>query len=251
MDGNPKMIPASGSGFVFLNSKSIFVEYIDIIRAPYFFMMYSLSKHPLPDNSALDLSSIRDISEEKLAELYYGRRHQNPLYGFAKFGADFDKLDIVMDRSIEAFTIENSPLLKFADTIKILMHTDSLLTKKVFIYYPYDNPAIRADVKSTFAFSKDIEFVCGDLNEALKKVPEDSTYVFSDVMKVDNLFNLGKLNMASLIFPYEYGYNYEDPSDPNGKLLVDLDKYRESTIFKVDFFLASIDRDALKMPEKQ
>lgn len=248
MEEKKVMVPISSGDFVFLNSKAIFVEYVDIIRAPYFFMMYALTKNDLPENSAVDTSPIRNMTEQQLSDFYYGRRYQNPLYSLAKFGADFNVLDMVLDRSIGGITIENSPLLKFSDTIKILMHADSLLTKKVFIYYPYDNPAIRADVKKTFYFSNDIEFVCGDLDEALKKVPADSTYCFSDAMKIENLFNLGKLNLSSILLPYEYGYNYEDPNNTNGKLLVDLDKYRESTIFKVDFFLASIDRNALETP---
>lgn len=237
-----KMIPTHDDS-VFMNSKSVFVEYIDLIRSPYFYILRGIANSKMSNiNSVFDLSKIQGKSDIELIEYYYHRRHQNPLYDLAKPGADYDKLDKIMDGTIErdGELLMYSPELNMVDAITILMHTDSLLVKKVFIYYPYENQNIRSDVNTLFGFNENIEFVTGDLDEVLKAVPEDSTYVFSDIMKIETLAKLEKLNLSSIVLPYEYGYNYEHPGDIGGNLLLDLDKFRDTSLFKIDFFIASI-----------
>lgn len=253
-DSNIKMV-ARCSDSVFFNSKSIFVEYIDIIRSPYFLLLYGLSKTSNPvRNSAIDVSRIYGLSEKDLTDFYYNRRNQNPLYDIAKPGVDYDKLDMSVDSCIaeNADLTVYSPELNFVNVIRILMHTDSLLVKKIYIYYPYDNPNIKRDIATLYEFNRNIEFIYGDLSDVLKTIPEDSTYVFSDITKIEVLHDLGKLNMSSIVLPYEYGYNYEDPTDITGNLLIDLDAYRKDSVFKVDFFLASVDSGSLEnSTEKQ
>lgn len=238
-----KMV-ARCTDFIFFNSKSVFVEYVDVIRSPYFLLLYGLSNSKnLDRNSVLDMSKIHGLNVNDLSSFYYSRRNQNPLYDLAKSGADYNMLDKTVDDCIRSDSdlITYSPELNFANTIRILMHTDSLLVKKVYIYYPFDNPVIRSDIDELYEFNKDIEFVHGDIETVLAGIPDDSTYVFSDITKVEVLAKLGKLNLSSLVIPYEYGYNYADSHDITGKLLIDLDAYAKDSFFKVDFFLASVD----------
>lgn len=245
----------AGNDFVFLNSKSVFIEYIDIIRAPYFFMLYGLSKSDQTNPmSVLDLSPILGKSDTEISEFYYTRRNQNPLYDLAKDGADYAKLDDLLDISIESDPeiLRYSPELNCVNAISSLLRNDDILVKKIYVYYPYPNAVVESDVMDTiFHFTKNVEFVSGPLEDVLKSVPDDSTYIFSDISKIDTLARVGKLNLASVVLPFEYGYNYEDPTDVTGNLVINLDAYMKENLFKIDFFLASIDTSSLESTEKQ
>ena len=62
---------------VFLNSESIFIEYVDIIRATYYPLLNLMRKHE--EHPLYDLSKINNLSVEEFGDWYIGRKHQNPL----------------------------------------------------------------------------------------------------------------------------------------------------------------------------
>ena len=78
------------------------------------------------------------------------------------------------------------------------------------------------------------EILTGDIVDALKKVPDDSTYAFSDITNVNALEYVGKLQYSSIIIPQEYGYNVDD-----GKFIIDFDLLRKEAVFKLDQFYAT------------
>ena len=63
---------------VFLNSKSIFVEYVDLIKPTYYPLIQFMSKKET-DDTIYDLSKIHGLNNEELGDWYVGRKHQNPL----------------------------------------------------------------------------------------------------------------------------------------------------------------------------
>lgn len=237
-----KMVIRS-SDSVFLNSKCVFVEYIDIIKSPYFLLLYAMSTSKESLKEPFDVSPIRNAkTSTDLAEWYYGRKNQNPFIDLIpddKIGdVDLDKVDELLNHQLEeaSSVVKVTTALNFASVIKKLMHSDSILVPKVYIYYPYDNPVIREDVENTFD-NPDIQFVCGDLKEILKNVPNDSTFVFSDITNVLLLEELGKLDMSSIIIPLDYNYN----KDENGRFIVDTQTLAKDHVFKLNYFLASTD----------
>lgn len=234
---------------IFYNSKCVFVEYIDLVRSPYFSLLYAFSKNPpeLPDDSVFDFSRIIGKEPEELSEFYYERSSQNVLYDLLADteGVDYDKLDQILDQTLTAELVTSSPLLNVHDAIQYLMWKDSLVAKEVRIWYPYPNPVIENDVKSAFDFSRDIKFISGPIEKALEEIPTDSTYFFSDITKIEVLAELGKLSFASVVTPIEYGYNYSDPKDKSSPLLVNLLEYSKDSTFKFDQCVASIDLSVL------
>lgn len=229
--------------FLFTNSKSIFIEYIDIIRAPYFSFLNALMKSPHIENSIFDYSKIEGLTEEGLGHFYYNRRNQNFLYDLVKEGVnpDYDKLDMVLDNGLKDVPelVTLSPELNFVEVLRKLMWKDSLIANKVYIYYPFDNPSIKKDVADTFSFNIDIKFVSGDLEDVLKDVPTDSTYVFSDITKIELLDKMDRIQLSSILVPKDYGYNYEDPEDRNSNLLVNISDYSKEFMFHFNTFSAS------------
>lgn len=236
-----KMIIRS-SDSVFLNSKCVFVEYIDIIKSPYFLFLYAISSSD--DKKILkepfDMEPIRNIKDpDELATWYYCRRNQNPLFDLIPDSrisvTNFDKVDEFIDAQLREneILITGSSPLNFVEVIKKLM-TDSILVPKVIIWYPYNNPNIRKDIKELFENSY-VEFVYGDISKCLKDIPQDSTYVLSDITNLIVLEELGKLDMSSILLPVDFKYNLDEEE----KSLIDLDQLQNDHIFKINHFVAT------------
>lgn len=237
---NEKMMIRSTDS-IFLNSKSIFVEYIDIIKSPYFLFLYALMsaedkvlKEPFDTEILKSLESI-----EALSEWYYCRHSQNPLIDLIPEEnisfTNFDKVDEFMDLQLREsdVIIKGSSPLNFVNVINRLM-TDSLLVPKVYIWYPYDNPNIGEDVRTLFK-NEDIEFMHGNIGRCLKEIPQDSTYVFSDISNILVLEELNKLDMSSILIPVDFAYNLDEKKE----LLLDIDGLQKDHVFKINKFVAT------------
>lgn len=229
---------------LFMNAKVLFVEYADIIRAPYLILMKILSESGL-ENGGLqepfDISPIKGLSSEDLVLWYYQRKDQNPLVDLIPK----EKLSDVRLSDVDAFLqrqIEDHPEfvdvafpLNFMDVIGNLFLGENHMVDKVLIYHPVDNPAIRADVERTFN-GMPVEFVYGDFKEAIVDFkPGTATYVFSDVTNIQVLADAGKLEQSSILVPAEYSYNFTE----EGEWKIDFNAYMKDTIFKIDFFYAT------------
>ena len=228
---------------IFLNSKVLFVEYIDIIKSPYFILLTVLSEKE--DSGILDpfdISEIKGLPEEKLAEWYYLRKNQNfllDLISEEKRGDVKTKdVDHFLDKQLRSSyeLIKYARPLNFSDVISKVYRNDDLLVKKAIIYYPYDNPNVRRDVEESFPDSP-VEFAYGNILDVLKEIPTDSTYVFSDISKVIALEEADKLDYSSLIIPEDYNYN----RDEEGNFIIDFDAYRKGHIYKLNRFYATIE----------
>lgn len=224
---------------VFLNSQSIFVEYVDLIKPTYFPLIQFMAKKE--DNPVYDISKIRGLKDEELGDWYVARKHQNPLMDLLKddmidqFSSTY--LDEVLDTQIKEVPelVQMAPMFNMGEVLLKLFESDNYLVKKFFIWYPRENSSIINDIETCFEpIMKYGEILVGNITEALKKVPEDSTYVFSDITNVNALEYVGKLPYSSIIIPQEYGYNAED-----GKYIIDFDLLRKDTVFKLDQFYAT------------
>ena len=88
------------------------------------------------------------------------------------------------------------------------------------------------------------KYVYGDLVKVLKEneITSNSTFVFSDITKINSLKEAGILNLSSVIIADRYGYNYGGENE----VVIDLEKYLSEDTFKLDFFdnLNSLEIDA-------
>lgn len=220
---------------IFYNCESIFIEYNDIIKAPMFTLL-SVAKNNERLKEIMDFDKIHKLSTKGLLEWYVTRKHYNPFEDLIKQEVPYDKANIdgllYSQLSCSSKFIEYSEPLLFVQTLRVLISRE--IVKKIFIYSPIKLPGLEDDLK--LYLDKDINFLYGELEECLKLVPNDSTYVLSDIEKVNIIDKCNKLNMSAVIIPYSYRYNYKLNSKINFK--VDFDKLFEKSVFKYGFFRA-------------
>lgn len=222
---------------LFFNINSLFVEYNDIIRSPYFLLLYVFIKNTDIEVPFLDLSIFKDMGDDEIIQWYYARRFQNPF------------LDLVTDpdattENLNTFTnnqllanenlISASPELKFVTVLRNFIDNGSTLVPKIYIWHPYENPAIKEDIDSLFE-SNIFEVVYGKIEDVIPNIPENSTYVFSDFSNVEVLANLNRLNMESIILPKDYSYN-----KIGDQYIIDIERYKKEYVCKIDLFYASL-----------
>ena len=229
---------------LFMNSKVLFVEYIDVIRAPYLILLKLLVESKL-ENSGLmepfDISPIKGLTSEELVLWYYQRRDQNPFVDLIPkekmSNVRLSDVDAFMERQIKEhpeFVDVAFPLI-FSDVITNLFLGDNHIVDRVMIYHPVNNPSIREDVERTF-HDNPVEFVYGDFKDIIKDFElGTATYVFSDVTNIQVLADAGKLEQASILVPAEYSYNFNEDNEWK----IDFGAYQKDTIFKLDFFYAT------------
>lgn len=239
---NEKMMIRSADS-VFLNAKAVFVEYIDVIRSPYFSLLSLLVETNHQLQPPFDINPLLGLDEDGLIAWYYARRNRNFMVDLiAEEFRDSIKssdVDIFLDKQLaESYElIETSVLLNFHTAINMLTRGEVTVTPKLMIYYPYNNLNIRKDIEELYGENNAVEFVYGDIRDILKDFPNDSTYVFSDITNIAFLEECNKLNYASILIPDDYDYN----RDEKGNLLLNIDEYSKDYVFKFNRFLASVD----------
>ena len=74
-------------------------------------------------------------------------------------------------------------------------------------------------------------YTSGKFEDVISRIPRDSTFVFSDIEKVNKLHELNRLDYSSIIVCDGYRYNNKDKNT----LKIDIDELRTKAIFKIDF----------------
>lgn len=221
---------------MFYNSQCLFVEYNDVLKCPWFTLLCTIKENDSVQE-IFNLSEIQDLDEIELFEWYINRKHRNI---YENFPIWTDHVKITMDNFYENFLKEQmgfsdffyktDTTLNFNTTLKTVLEMKDLV-KKVVIYSEYDNPHIREDIRVNY---KNCTFVSGDFKEAVTSIPNDSTFVFSDINKLNLLAEMKKLDYSSVIICDGYRYN-SLPNDKT-KLLADVELLKKIYIFKLDFF---------------
>lgn len=232
---------------IFFNSKAIFIEYIDVLKSPYFQIIEMLSMeeenilHP-----PFDCSVLIGASGEECANWYYNRDYQNIFLEMLDDDTEIEDIDIedankFLNKQILEWMIKRSRNLKFADIAHKLVSVYPELVGEIIVWYPYENEYIKRDVDEIFSGAKvHVKFVTGDIVEVLKTVPDDSTYVFSDLNHINDLINADKINYASVLVAGDYFYNI----DEDGKMKINIEGLLEKYIFKFDRFVAALEAEA-------
>lgn len=229
---------------IFLNASSIFVEYIDIIKSPYFIFLISL----LADNKMGDFFDIEELRKKELVDItawYYLREHQNLLYDL-KLPSNkmkYKAMDDFLDHMMDPIVLESSNSLNMVDVLNSLYMNEGLVGQ-LYVWYPYENEAVIQDIKNTLSSIPPLNIVTGPLEEALKNTKQDSTYIFSDYTNINILEKSGKLDFSSLILPEDYFYNKRDGED-----IINFEDLAKEHPFKLHKFVASFTREQLDQEE--
>jgi hypothetical protein len=234
----PINIYTTSNANVFYNSKCLFVEYDDVIKMPQFLILINVNENERL-NLIFDMSDVRGLPIPALFEWYIHRKHKNIFMNFplllksskgkTKYQICEEVLQDLLHTSDEFYSQHAE--LKFASVIDRLSE-EKMLVQRIVVYNEYDNPSIKADILSKYG--NEVEFVCGRFEDAIKDVTSDSTFVFSDITKVDRLREAGKLNLSSVVIPINFRYNRKE--DDKTKWKIDFDTLDKQFTFKHNFF---------------
>lgn len=217
---------------LFYNSEMLFIEYMDIIKATPYYLL-DVIKDSKKLSEILNLEQIKYLKDIGKVEWYINRKHQN----IFKELCCVDIPDSELDRIFYTYLGFDERLNQQASTLNFMSVIQHLVSQKMVkqigIYLPYeDNSIERLFEDMGFNF----KFLYGNFKDCLSEVPRDTTYVFSDIEKVNTLNSEGRLELSSVMIANEYRYNKIDKMTPK----VDLVKLNNSVVFKYAIFNAFV-----------
>lgn len=223
----------------FYNSQCLFIEYHDVLSMPWFTMLL-FTKDTNVFKQVFKIEDIEDYDVAGLLEWYIYRKHRNV---FKSIGT-IDSIDDLSDESYDALLMKAMSIsdnfysintrLKFLSALRLLL-TDASMIKNVIIYSEQKESMIETSLNKYFSkFGTKVKYINGKFSDILDIIPNDSTYVFSDIEKVNDLVNSDKINLSSILLVNGLRYNYMD--DDITKMKVNLDELSEKYIFKYSFF---------------
>lgn len=225
------------TGAMFYNSDTLFVEYSDIIRNIDFMVLIMISRMKENFQSFLNLDPIYGLNPESLMEWYMNRKNKNILYELLKTEKHSQIFPQDLDKKLNELTsllgndgwIDLCPELKFSNVLKLISKEDKNFLAHIRVWHPYRNEVIESDVKRLF--NERVQFIYGPLEEVLKNIANNSTFVFSDITNIMLLEEIEKLEFSSILIPSGYKYNEVD-----GKIKLNIESYEKDHIFKFNFF---------------
>lgn len=219
---------------VFNNSECLFVEFHDVINATWLALVLYLRETKLLEN-IINTEKLKNFKLDKMYIWYCLRNNRNALIDLIreKNKDNINTAYMAADEGFYKFSYCYDKLyrLNFSEVLSIAL-TKKKLIKRFVIYNEVDIPYIRDIVHNEF---KGAEFICGDLYDVIKDIPRDSTYVFSDVTKVQVLCDVEKLDYSSIILSEPYKYNHIGAYNSD-ELLVDINKLMKDHLFKFNAF---------------
>ena len=227
-----------GIDTLFYNSQSVFIEYHDVISMPWFTMLYYMRNSEYM-NTIFDMESLKDYSITGLLEWYLTRKHRNVFEDIRiKDGNTINHEDAdnilsqCMTLTDDFYKIDTN--LKFMSVLRVLL-TEPNLVKKFYIYSEKEETGIKTVLDYYFKdYGSRIQYITGSFKDVLKILPNDSTYVFSDITKVQTLVDEDRMKYSAILIVNGLRYNYE--LDDMKKLKVDIDELVKTIVFKGDFF---------------
>jgi hypothetical protein len=232
---------------VFSNSEAMFIEYNDVISAPwYVFILNLIKKENASDYFSFPFDKNTNNLEGILFDWYTKRKYINPFFSIGlkptlnsilRNNNDYEKsridfltnfLTSSMNKSPEMFSSDG--YLNFADSLTRIICIKNLV-KKIYIYSERYYDGIKNDIMSLYG--DNVIYIYGDIIDILSDdtIPKDTTYVFSDIYKVYALKDTNRLNNASILISDKFGYNYNN----DNRLILNLDILKDDK-FKLNTF---------------
>lgn len=256
-DGVPRVIITHDS--VFTNSKCLFVEYYDVLKAP-FFAFIQKYKHSEKMQRYFDFSSYLKQDEDmsdvvRSFNVYVCRRTINPLLSLPintkeilkDMGEDVkdtknlskevknkirEWVDLLLLKGIsenpEFYSYDYS--LNFLDVLNSIVKLKDLI-KRIIVYDEYDIENVKSDIVANYG--SEVEYMSGNFQDVIKELPVDTTYVLSDIKKILGLKEENHLRLSSICLAESFCYNYtKDLSN----YIIDLFGIYDNEIFKFNGF---------------
>ena len=225
---------------VFLNSDSLFIEYNDVIKSPFFTFLLSAQNNE-DFNTLFDTTPIKGLNKMELYEWYQYRNDQSLFLSLEmqpEVKELFNSDDLIKTWCNEYLygLLDSHPELVEFDTTHIFVNTltnimKTTMVNKYYVYTPIYSKSIENDLHKLF--NKEIIYVHGNLVDVLKEnnISSNSTFVFSDIKKLIDLKEANILNGSSILIADKYGYNYKYK-----ELVIDVNEVCNGHIFKLNFF---------------
>lgn len=230
---------------IFQNSKCMFIEYHDIIRAPWFNVLAAIQHNKTMNEHFIDNTEIRNLNIDELFEWYTNRKFINiydnlPCRNLGK-EKGLTKEQLLHSQINSTLDIATTVPLRFLSILNGLPKKEPLV-EQFIIYTEHHEAGIERTIPDNIPVKGKVEYCWGDLKEVLEDVPKDCTFVFSDIEKIQKLADLDRLNYTSVLIPKKYRYNYtlEDPKTPK----VDIEALQGDHIFKFHWFLNPVTPEA-------
>ena len=228
------------------NSQCLFIEFHDVIEMPWLILTY-LSRNDKQLNEVFKMHNLSSYSIHDTVEWYIYRKYRNVFKSIGLQENVQQNIGNVSDEWYDKFLyncISKAKELYMLDTklifyksLNILLSDSPGMVKRVIIYNEYNEPGIKLFIDDMLKFSthsQKIEYVYGDFTDAIKNIPNDSTYIISDIEKINKIKEANKLYMSSILIVNGLRYNYE-PQDKT-KLKVNINELKNKTVFKCSFF---------------
>jgi len=192
------------------------------------------------DPYGLPFHIIKHLPYHSMIEWYMNRNHQNPLYNIDYLHlADRKTLDHIMQDilSHDKSLYKLSPSLNM---VRILsMYQPQHMTFPVYIYSQYEDPFIAEDMKESLP-SIPFTFVHGEIDQAVKRLPDNFTYIFSNLESIKSAYSVLEQKFCHILIASDYSYNY---SDFNNTFKYPIESFQRDNI-RVGIINA-VDRDQL------
>ena len=225
---------------VFSNTDCLLCEFNDIITPTWLAIIdHFLRVRPKEVEELLNLEKVAYLNPEELIRWYATRKHRNALIDLKKDGVDDMVLNALAADLFKTkyayYNNEGKPfLMNYAYTLNKTLRTASVIIKKFVIYVEQCNKEVDDFITSIYGNKVDVR--SGDFAEAVKDISNNSTFVFSDVFKVNGLIKAGNIKGASIILADGYGYNYNSNPGDDEDLKLDIIHMEDDLMFKFNEF---------------
>lgn len=226
-----------GIDTLFYNSQCVFVEFHDVLAMPYVALL-AFGKNRESFSKLFDMRQIEYCDLPGLIEWYVNRPYQNILKCLTYINEETSITDDMIDELLsnfmnhcpELYTIDTS--LKFLSVLRLLV-SDKGLVKRFVVYSEREESGIKVMLNHYFEEGK-VQYLHGKFEDTIGLIPKDSTFVFSDIEKVQKLADMKRLSYSTVLIPA--GLRYNKKKDDPEKLKVDFHELSKEHLFKYSFF---------------
>jgi len=208
-----------------INSKTLFIEYDDIIRANQLVLLFILSRKGCPDANLFDVELLQNYNALGLTEWYLHRPFNNICKCLCKNKSlPEDKYTQMVIDLMEKYSWCYSSGKKLDGANLCAVAIEHKLCKDIYIYSDYTNPVYVKDVQTLFG-NKPI-IVGQDFERCIRNINTDTTYILSDPNKIKTLYEKNKINCTSILLGRDCDYQKTpEVNDTIEKYLEDFDNH--------------------------
>lgn len=193
---------------IFSGGAGMFIEYYDVIKPVYLYAIFEMIL--TRETFGLPINILGNMSIFSLVEWYQNRRYINPLKCLDyNHYLDDDQLNAML----RGFLLHDNSLYDLAPPLNIMkmmeVYYSHHMSFPIYVYSKTEEPYIAEDCRKLFK-GIHVEYVFGDLTEAIKKCDQNFTYIFSDIELVNEAAKILMGTCSHILLARDYRYNYKD-----------------------------------------